>query len=360
MSENNKAISIESLQRMAETYDDTLRMLPYFVLSQTLDELSINFLQVDEKHKVVVFNRKGGLARPYVTGADNEVSEGEIGKAIERVLDPQECYTALKDRITNYKKKRVISNRSEKLNRQSKEHPLEMLIVDTHIRTIGEDIISALWHAKRDNSDKSPMGMFDGFNQQIDKEITAGEISTAKNNLFNTGEIKAPENESDMEAFNILVEFIRSANPFLRRSGVLFITHDALFHAMDALGNKLKYKNALEESVFVEHLRGITKAPNLQIISHPALGTGSRMLFTGRDNLDFGLGTLGDEQFVQIRSPYEDPNIVQFWMQWSAGTRILHLHAKEFLVNDQTNSGLDLFGDYIAPAQGQEPEGPQE
>ena len=343
---SNKALNVTALQRAAEQYDPTLRKLPYAVLMDTLDGLEINLLEVDGKDKVVMFHRKGSIAKPYVVGGTNTVSEGEIGKAIERELEPKECFTALKDHIMNYRNKRVISNQSEKVDNMQKRHPLELRIIESKIRTVGEDMIDAMFFAQRDNDDKSPMGMLDGFNELINKEIVAGEIATAKGNLFNTGTIAPPDDDDDTEAFTKVVGFLRSASPFLRRKGVLYITNDALFNAMDALGNKLKYKNAMEFEVFVEHLRGLTQAPALRIITHEALGSGSRLLYTVPRNLDLGVGTKGEESFVQVRAPYEDPNIAQFWMQWTMGARVTSIHAKEFLVNDQTNTSTELSGDY--------------
>ena len=343
---DNKALNVTALQRAAQEYDPTLRKLPFLVLTDTMDSMEINLLEVDGKDKVVVFHRKGGLARPYIVGGTNTVAEGEIGKAIERTLEPKECFTALKDHIMNYSNKRVISNQSEKVDNKQKRHPLELLIIESKIRTVGEDMIDGLFFAKRDNDDKSPMGMFDGFNELIDKEIVAGEVSKAKGNLVETGAISTPSDDDDTEPFTKVVSFLRSASPFLRRKGVLYITNDALFNAMDALGNKLKYKNAMEFEVFVEHLRGLTQAPALRIITHEALGSGGRLLYTVPRNLDIGVGTRGDESFVQVRDPYEDPNIVQFWMQWTAGARVTSIHPKEFQVNDQTNTSTELSGDY--------------
>jgi hypothetical protein len=344
---DNKALNVSALQRAAEQYDPTLRKLPFLVLTDTLDSMEINLLEVDGKDKVVMFHRKGSIARPYVVGGTNTVSEGEIAKAIERELEPKACFTALKDHIMNYSNKRVISNQSEKIDNKEKRHPQELLIIESKIRTVGEDMIDAMFFSKRDNDDKSPMGMFDGFNELIDKEIVAGEVAAAKGNLFATGAITGPgEDDTDTEAFNKLIGFIRSASPFLRRKGVLYITNDTLFNCMDALGNKLKYKNAMEFEVFVEHLRGLTQAPALRIITHEALGSGSRLLYTVPRNLDLGVGTKGEESFVQVRDPYEDPNIVQFWMQWTAGGRVTSIHPKEFLVNDQTNTSTELSGDY--------------
>ncbi len=345
--EIKNAINVEGLQRMAEEYDPMLRKLPYITLLDTLAELKVNVVETDGDDKVVTYHRKGGIARPYSVGGKNDVSQDEIGKAEERVLSPKECYTALKDHIMNYSTKRVISNKPEGVNNQTKQHPQEVLILDSKIKTVGEDILSALFFATRNTDDLSPLGMFDGFNEQINKEITSGDISTAKGNLFNTGAIESPSDDDDMEAFDRIVEFLRAANPFLRQNGILYMTQDAMFRAMEALGNKLKYKNALEWEVFLNHLRGLTAAPKLEIISHPILGNGSRLMYTVPDNLDFGLETKGDEQFVQVRAPYEDPNIAQFWMQWKAGTRVTSIHPKTFLVNDQTNSAWDgISGDY--------------
>ena len=92
----NKAININDLKRAAEQYDPVLRKLPFAVLIDTMDQLQINLLEVADKDKIVLSHRKGGIARPYVVGGNNTVSEGEIGKVIERVLEPKECYTALK------------------------------------------------------------------------------------------------------------------------------------------------------------------------------------------------------------------------------------------------------------------------
>ena len=76
------------------------------------------------------------------------------------------------------------------------------------------------------------------------------------------------------------------------------------------------------------------------------MGTGQRIILTAPGNFDFGMDTLGDETFVQVRNPYEDPNLVQFWIQGKYGTRIRSIHEKVFQVNEGTPVGLQLSGDY--------------
>ncbi len=338
-------VNVSALQRAAETYDPLLRKLPFSILVEELDKLKINVLEVDQKDKVVQFQRKGGLAKPYVIGAENAVA-GDIGKAIERDLVVKSCYAALKDHIMNYRTKRVTGNTSEKVDLKTKKHPLEFLIIESKVRTIAEDILDAMFFAERDESDKSPQGMLDGFFTLVAKEIVGGDVATGKGNLKTTGTILAPANSTDTEAYDKLVDFIRSANPHLRKNGVIYLSQSAMFNAMDALGNKINSKNAFEYDVFVQHLRGLTEAPRLELLRSAILGSGSQLIYTLPWNLDFGVNTKGDEQFVQVRDPYEDPNIAQFWTQWEAGARVTSIHPKEFLCNEQTNTGDPLSGDY--------------
>jgi hypothetical protein len=58
------------------------------------------------------------------------------------------------------------------------------------------------------------------------------------------------------------------------------------------------------------------------------------------------MDTLGDEAFVQVRNPYEDPNLVQFWIQGKYGTRIRELHEKAFQINEGSPVANTLSGDY--------------
>lgn len=340
-------VNTDSLNRTSEQYNPTLQVLPFMMLEPTLTELGINFLEVVGKDTKVFFLRKGNVSKPYVAGV---IDYSDLGKAIERSLEVKPAYAALKDHIMNYKSKLVSTNaiNAEKVDNKTKKHPLEFLILEEKIKTVSEDIISALFFAERDENDKSPLGMFDGFNKHITDAVAAGEVSTAKGNMYNTGAIVAPTSDTDTDAYDKVVAFIRSANPMLRKRGILYITQTALFHAIDALGNKIKSKDLLEFDVFLRHLQGSTATPSLRVITHEALGTGDDLKLTIPGNLDFGMNTRGDEKFVQIRNPFEDPNIVQFWTQWEAGSRVSQLHPKTFLVNDGVAASAELSGDYVA------------
>lgn len=339
-------INTASLNRTAEQYNPVLQVLPYMLLDPVLSELAINLLEVAYKDTKVTFLRKGNISKPYAGGV---IDYEDLGKPIERSLTVLPAYAALKDHIMNYKSKLITGNvpMATKVDNKTKKHPYEFLVLEEKVKTVAEDIISALFFAERDEADKSPMGMFDGFGTHIANDVLSGEISVAKGNQYKTGSIIAPTSGSDTAAYDKLVAFIRAAHPALRKNAVLYISNKTLFHCQDALGNKISGKDVLEFEVFLRHLRGSTFTPGLNIASSEALGSGDQLILSVPRNLDFGMNTKGDEQFVQVRNPFEDPNIVQFWTQWDAGTRISNIHPKAFLINDGVQVSTELSGDYV-------------
>lgn len=341
-------INVASLQRAAEKYNPILQTLPFMMLQPSLTALQVNQMEIAAKDILMQFQRKSGIAKPY--NADAAIGYNtELGKIIERSLEVKTSYAALKEHIAAYKDSKLILNTVEdqKIDNQLKKHPMEVLYIGAKIKTIGEDIIDYLFHGAYDASGSTPADMFDGYNTIISDEITSGAIAEAKGNLVATGALTAPADVDDSEAWDSLVAFIRAAHPQLRKNAVLYITDGTLFKCIDALGRKINYKGVMEFDVFQKHLEGTTKS-KLQIISEPALGTGDRLMLTVPRNLDFGMNTKSDVNFVQVRNPFEDPNIVQFWSQWDAGCRVRSIHAKEFQVNDQTATALPLSGDYVS------------
>lgn len=345
-------VNTESLMRVNETYQKDFMLLPYVILIPTLQELKISLLEVDNRDVVVVKERKGGLARPY-DSTDIEAS-AEAFRLKERVLQTEIAYAALKDDMTNYNKKKVLFDASKnQINHKTKEHPLERDIIKAQIDTVGEDIVDALFHATRNVQDKTPMGMCDGFNTLLDKMLVAGEISLAKGNLVECDSLAAPVMSQDnlvgdVNAYVNLRNWLRNVDHKWRnKPAVLYIPYNTLINVKDALENKkTSFKDVTFEQV-TAMLRDDAAIPQLQVVSHYALGIGDRLILTEPGNLDLGMNTFSDAGFVQVRSPYENPNIVQFWMQWSIGMRVKNLHKRGFMMSDGTVTANPLSGDYI-------------
>jgi len=339
-------VNITSLQRAAENYQKDFMLLPYAMLIPTLKELKLNMLEVDNKDIVIVKERAGGAARPYVAGTPNY--KGEISRLLERELQTYTAIAPIKDNITNYKTKRVLYDAAkDKVNNKTKQHPLERDIIADVITTVGEDIIDCLFHATRDVADQTPQGMANGYNTLIDTLVAAGSITTGKGNLVACGSLAAPATATDLTAFNSMKAWLRNIDHKWRnKQVVLYIPYDSMYHVKDALENKkTSYKDVSFANVLTQ-LREDCGIPNLQIVSHYALGTGDRLMLTEPGNFDLGMNTFSDVGFVQVRDPFEDANEIQFWNQFDIGMRIKNLNKRGFMISDGSVAANSLSGDY--------------
>jgi hypothetical protein len=339
-------IDINLLQREAKTYEAALQLLPFTTLMEPLSNLGINLVDVKDKNVFVSFQRKGGLSRPYVAGNPNDSFDaGEIGKVVEHELAVKPCVLPIVENVRNYKNYSVISDQPGTDN-QTKKHPLERLILENVVKTVSEDIIDAMFHAKFDVTDQTPMGMFDGFGEIIDDEIAAATISQANGNLYPTGALAIPSSTSDTNTIDKIVEFVRAANPKLKKGANLLIDGKTLYHAMKALENKTSLHQLVTFEALLAYIRSVAIAPTLNIVTDDCLGEGGRLILTTPGNIELGMRTRNDVDFVQVRNFYDDPNWAQYWCQFEAGGRIRETHAKKFQVNDQVNTAVELSGDY--------------
>ena len=340
----DKIISISDLQREAKTYEATLQTLPFLTLQEPLTALGINLVEVKDKNVFIAFERKGGSTRPYVAGA-LDFGSAEAGKVKERELKVYPAILCMKDNVRNYKDYTVITGQASTDN-QAKEHPLRQTILREVVKTMAEDVIDGMFHMVRDESDLTPMGMADGFFEQIATDVTAGDISAAKGNLVTTGAISAPATTSDTDAIDAVVDFIQAADPKLRKNCNLMIDNQTLYYVIKALENKTINHQLVTFQTLVDYLRSICLAPNLNVVSQPCLGDGGKLILSMPGNFDLGLKTVTDLDFLQVRALYEDPNEVQFWGQFEIGSRVRFTHKKAFQTNENSNTAVVLSGDY--------------
>lgn len=332
---------LTSVYEKRQAYFNTL---PYGLLLPTLDELSINLLKVDNKDILYEFLRKSGVLKPYDGSGVPDYSS--VGKFKERSLEMKPAYAALKDTVKNLKAKNPLNKDYKNVN-QTKRDPYEVEVLEAKIRTFAEDVLDALFFSEFNQSDKSPMGCFDGYNTKLDAEVAAGEIAVANGNLVNSNSLAAPTSTSDTAAFDNFVAWLRSGHPMLRgKQSVLYIPSDTLMNIEDAGFNKFAAR-ASDIDVIARALT-MAKVQNCKVLSHYALGSGDRLIWTIPYNLDFGMNNEGDMTFVQINKIFEDPNFYQTWMQAEFGTRIRSTHEKVFQMNTGTNTSVPLSGDYAS------------
>jgi len=344
-----KVLNVAGLSEAAKTYDSTLRVLPFVALNTIAAKLRLNIQEVDNEHVIVNMRRKAGGTIPYAVGTAFN-AQTEIAKFFESSLKPELVAYEVQENITNYKDSKVLVMAGTKLDLKTKVHPQEQIILQSIVKSHSEDVAYSMFHAERDNAVLTPMTAMTGFFPALDLLVTAGNIAAGQGNLATTGAFAAPATTADTSAYDNLVEFIGSANPFLKSTvgGIpqLLITLSALKNVRDAYRNKVKAFAMPTMTQVLEALREDAFCPSLVVDTDEALGSGSKVILQKAGNMDLGFNTSKSEQFVQVRNIDRDPNVVQYWLEAAYGVRIRDVHKKVFRTNEQTNTRIDLSGDY--------------
>lgn len=345
-----QTVNIDSLTRAAVEYNNVFVVLPAFSLNDTAARLRLNIVDVQYEDRFINKRRSAGIIKPYSAGVELGES-AEMVKFFETVLRPELIFAEVVDDINSYRPRKVLSNQGEWVDNKTKKHPLEAEIIRDIILSFSEDVSFQLFFAERDEETLTPATAFTGFNPVIDQLVTDGHISSGNQNLVTTGAIAAPANDTDYQAYEKFVAFVSAAHPLLRQGEVLLYCGETpVNYARQALQNKLKNQEYPTRERFLECLRSDANCPNLTLLIDPVLGTGNRLILAKPGLFDIGVNSNTDQQFVQVRAPFRDPNSVQFWIQAAFGTRIRDVHRKVFQVNDQANTSLsELAGDYVAP-----------
>ncbi len=340
----SKAIlDIEKLERYAKDYDAVLRTLPYFSFQDFASAMKLNVIEVENENVLVNARRKAGQTGPYKAGAEITYPS-EVGRLVEMSLKPELTISRLKDNILNYTDKKVLSIAGEKVDHTTKKHPLEKMVVDNHIMSHSEDITFSAFFAERNDNVFSPMSSFTGFFPWIDHFKTTKDITMANRNLVRTGLFGSGDGVDD---YDRLIQFLRAAHPFLKRKAILYYSDQLEMLCKEAYRLKTKSFARPTTEDFWKAVKDDAKFPGLEPITHEAYGTGFALILIKPGMMDFGVNTSKASKFVQVRGIYEDPNEVQFWLQSAYGTRFQDIHHKVFQVNEFTNEGVDLAGDYV-------------
>ncbi len=320
--------------------------MPYAVLTAALAHHGITlFPGVQHKDVIIQYLRKSGIAKPYVPGLT--VANSDLGKFQESVLEVKKAYASVKDNIWNYVEKMMISPNEMVGKNKTKKHPAAVLIMMSIVRTFGEDILDALFPAVRDVGDQTPFGCFDGFDTILDAKIAASEISLANKNLVNSGTFETPVNADDTDAIDMMVDWVRNANPYLKKKALLLLPNDIAQFCGDALANKFKYKDVTTENI--QNYINQKCSSKIKVIPSLIMGTGQRIQLTVPGNMDFGMNTASDAEFVQVReNMYPDPNEINYWIQADYGCRYRIVHPKTFMMNEGAAVSNSLSGDYDA------------
>jgi hypothetical protein len=346
---SQKLVDVSKLNEALVIYDTALRALPYATLTEIASTLGLNVMDLQGEHALINERRNAGGTQSYKIGKDFRLMEKLLGYEPSKIK-PQDVVCITKENSQKYDDVELLIVGGQPVSNITKKHPLETRVVFSLVTSHIEDVVYSLFNAERDDDSTSPSGAFDGFYTKNDMLIMSGDVNAARGNFAASGMFATPTSENDFAAYENLVEWIGGANTYLRssKSGIpqLMCSETVLVAARAALRLKLRMQEYPSMQRMIELIREDALCPALEIISHEALGQGSRLILQKKGNMDVAFNTQAASKYCQIRDIYDDPNEWQFWLQTGYDTRIRDWHEKVFRCNEQKNSSLDLAGDY--------------
>ena len=357
----SKLVDVSKLNQATVIYDRALRSLPFLTLKEASNALKLNLMDLQGKHALINERRHAGGTQSYKIGKDFNTLKELLGYE-PSVIEPLDVVFITKENSKKYDDVELLVVGGTPVSNINKRHPLELKIASMLVRSHAEDVVDHLFHAVRDDESTAPYGAFNGFFSKLNDLLTAGQLTADRGNYHETGAIAAPVSGSDTEAYEKLVEFIATSNPFLRKSSTgvpqLLISQGALAAARAAFRNKVKSFDYPSMEKMIESLREDSFCPGLIVSTHECIGKGSKLILQKVGNMDVAFNTQGATRFCQIRDIYEDPNEWQFWLQAGYDTRIRDWHEKVFRTNEQQNTPWELAGDFTPePASSEEQNG---
>ncbi len=309
-------ITLDSLQRAARDYNDMLMELPSYHLGRVCEQLGLNLIEgIEGEHVLLTPRRKDGLLRPY-TGEVKTRSEAPLMEIVPSVLKVRTGYMQLADNVNNYKQQRVTVRAGRYPSNQGGEHPYEVEILRQAIATMHGDVSRALFHAQYDPGDQSPTGVFDGFLKHVDDLAASGEIAEGQGNYI--GFAKG----TSLKA--VAAALPGRLHPMLLDGDVDFICPMGGAQYLRAMALAGSQDQTLPHAEVERRLGAVLGVKGrVRVLGTSLWGANDPRLIVCRPGtLTVGLGRRDDLEAVQVRSPYHDPNVVQFWMQVDIGTRI--------------------------------------
>jgi len=314
-----KPINIEAVNNTAQKYNQTIFRLITTGADETLQHLTAQ-LGVQDSLVLSTFEHNS-ILKPYTGNFDGSVKIGDI---VPRTLKVESLVAEIADEPERYRRSYFAAVQAG-LNPNT--HPFERWLVETIALIISEDLNIATFQAIRNPSGKTPFDGFDGFFKIISDEIDAGNISTAKNNMFSTGTI------TRANAGTVLKEQFRSLHKGLRTKGVNIYCSQDVLDAYDDWYNDTYDGNPVINEYNQTTLLGSQKKGVFIPLS--SMGDSNLVIMTQKANLHYGVDQLSDSETIKAFIS-GNPYLFTAAMKMVFGVQIQSIHSRSFVINDQT------------------------
>lgn len=279
-------ITPEDLATSARKYRSELIMQPVHALADTLKHMN---LRAGIRYSETVGELSGDIEMgPY---SESRVDDEDVA------IKGRTLYTYLGSVVKNFSPNSVASSlygsaitKGEAL----KTTEITKQVLAFLSAKIGQGLDMHIFDAVRNASGEGSVDLFNGFDTITANEITAGEIATAKGNLFEFVE-KIDKNN----AVDSIVSFCRTADPLLvgrNKNLKLFLPINILNAYNDdykATTGAVPYNTQFEQQ-YVEGFRNIEMVPMYQ-------KAGSEYLhLTTANNMLVGVNLQGEEERIEV------------------------------------------------------------
>lgn len=343
-------IKIDYLTHIAEKYNSRAIMGAANYDPKELSRLGVQVISgVQFKDTQTVFNRKGGGTRRKVVG---ESVNNSLGYIEERELVAQLSWFRASDNQDNYIQKPYKVGGAAKFS-----YPLAELAVQAIINSYAEDLFANLFwgdekYAKSDDESKKVMGLYNGFNTNIAKDLASGRISFENKNYIKVPAIDLTmvDDETDVQAWNVFREFYAQWSPALKRQKVkVLISLELSTILQDTYANKNRAIRTVNfDDGDAEGNWSVPEYPRVTFVPSQDYGKGDRMMAYIDGNLQYGVDSLNDKNQVSVQIGSDTDNLDVVWqIQSVQGTRVLNVNPSNFAMSNGTlNPGDTWLGDY--------------
>lgn len=260
------------------------------------------------------------LLKPYATAWSPIANEAAL---VPRVLQTHLGQVELEEEPLKYRKTYMGKVMTRGVNVE--EHPFEQDFVEGIVSKVAEDIeLELIWRGVRNPAGTNPMDVNDGFLKIIADEITAGNISVANGNLYNTGPI------TPSTALEQLKAMYRNYNAAYRSRRVkMFMSYqvyDMYIDDYQATVGSVSYNDSFEKY----YLEGSNRL--CELVPVAGLGNSQMVVISPMDNMFVGVDLQSDAEQVLVRQG-NNPKTLQFFLALNFGVQIGSL--KAIMVNGQ-------------------------
>ncbi len=188
-------------------------------------------------------------------------------------------------------------------------------------KAIGRKLLSALWNAVRDPNGNKTKDLFDGFDTITDKEIVAGNISTAKDNY-----LLLDEKPDFNNAVDIAQEIMYHLSPELRQTKCYMFTSQGFIDRY----NKAYKRESGCVPYNTEYDKNVVEGSNGNLVMVPMIGkeNSSFIHVTTRENMLVGCDQLSDNETVRVAN--YSPDTIMFMMRMFFGVDFATLDPRMF------------------------------